>query len=168
MTSRSLNALLRDEITARKALREMGAITTWDGVLAARRAEKRTTNWIQSKPNYGCQQLELVLQVDRATGGWSYSNIPGGASYNNTSTGAWPLHTPTNPDKKYLLNVGVNHLTGTNVVLVVDLLVAARNILLNTASAQTVNTTALTRYTDGVGVMMILEVTTVFPGPSTA
>jgi hypothetical protein len=42
----------------------------------------------------------------------------------------------------------------------VDLLVAAGNIVATSAAAQTVNTTALTRYTTGAGVMATLEVTT--------
>lgn len=92
-------------------------------------------------------------------GALTYSNIPG-AVMNRANAGAWPLTNPVNPDKKYLLNMGVNHATGTNIALLVDLLVTAGNISANLNTSQAINTPALTRYTDGVGVMMTLEVTT--------
>lgn len=90
------------------------------------------------------------------------TNIPGGSVMNRASTGAIALINPTNPDKKYLLTHGVTvpSVSGFSVILLLDLLVAAANISANSTSAQTVNTNALTRYTDGNGVMMILVVTT--------
>jgi hypothetical protein len=79
---------------------------------------------------------------------------------NRASTGAWPITNPGPGDKKYLLNFGAGHITGTNVVALVDLLVAAGGIDATLNTSQTVDTAALTRYTDGAGVMMTLEVTT--------
>jgi hypothetical protein len=91
----------------------------------------------------------------------SYTAIPNGAVHTNVSpvAGAWPLTTPTGGDKKYLINVGMNHVTGTNIVMLIDLLVAAGSISTTTTSPQTVNSVALDRYTSGDGVMMAFEVT---------
>lgn len=81
---------------------------------------------------------------------------------NRASTGAIPLINPTSSDKKYLLTHGITvpSISGFSTVLLVDLLVAAANISANSTSAQTVNSAALTRYTTGEGVRMILVVTT--------
>jgi hypothetical protein len=165
MSYRSFEALMKDEITARKAIwlanKERGAITNWDGVLNARAngyADDRLL-FKTSQTTVANNWSNFYLSGGVPSAG-SYTNIPGGAAHSVNSAGAFPLKNPTGTNNKYLLNFGVNHITGTNVVLLVDLLVAAGGISTNTTSAQTVNTTALTRYTDGVGVMMILEVTT--------
>lgn len=165
MSMRTLDGLLRDEERYRRnprlALREMGAITTWDGVLNARANGKADDKLCYKASlttvaaNWSC----FYRSAGQPAAG-AYTNIPGGAVHNKLSAGAFPLINPTSPDKKYLLNFGVQHLTGTNIVMLVDLLVAAGNINANATGAQTVNTVALTRYTDGLGVMMILEVTT--------
>lgn len=141
----------------------LAAITTWDGVLAARNA-----GYLE---DVICSKASLTTvgaawsNFYRSTGfpgAGSYTNIPGGAVHNSASAGAVPLTVPGGGRTKYLLNFGANHLSGVNVVLMVDLLVACGNIPMN-ASPTTINSTALTRYTDGNGVMAILEVTTVFP-----
>lgn len=161
MSSRSLNALLKDERRAQRALRELGAITTWDGILAARAGGK-------ADDRFASKNSQTTVSTNWSgffrSGGipaaGAYTNIPGGSDFNHTSTGAVGFTDPTGGDKKYLINFGANHLSGSNVVLLVDLLVAAGNILATVNTLQTVNTTALTRYTDGEGVMIILEVTT--------
>jgi len=165
MTRRSFEALMKDEITAREAMwlatKERGSITTWDNVLNA-----RANGYADDRLLYKASQTTVAGNWSNfylsggVPGAGSYANIPGGSALNVNSPGAFPLKNPTGTNTKYLLNFGVNHATGTNVVLLVDLLVAAGGINANTTTAQTVNTTALTRYTDGVGVMMILEVTT--------
>lgn len=169
MSRSSLNALLRDEDRFRKApeklvkkaLRERGAITTWDGVLAARGGGKGDDFMgFKASQTTVANQWSIFYRSTGVPGAGAYTNIPGGAVHTRASAGAWPLISPTDPDKKYLLSPGANHLTGTNIVCLVDLLVAAGNINANATGAQTVNTTALTRYTDGVGVMMIFDVTT--------
>jgi hypothetical protein len=165
MSSRSFEALMKDEITARKAMwlatKERGSITTWDGVLNARaNGLGEDALFFKASQTTVANNWSCFYRSTGVPGAGSYANIPGGAAHNVNSVGAFPLKNPTGTNTKYLLNFGVNHLTGANVVLLVDLLVAAGNINANTTSAQTVNTTALTRYTDGVGVMMTLEVTT--------
>lgn len=165
MSQRTFDALMKDEIKARKKLwwflRELGAITTWDEVLASRANGKA-----DDRMYYKASQTTLgaawssFFRSGGVPGAGAYAVIPGGAVHNVNSAGAMFLTNPTSPDKKYLLNFGVQHLSGTNVVLLLDLLVAAGNINANATGDQTVNTVALTRDTSGVGVMMILEVTT--------
>lgn len=97
------------------------------------------------------------------TGG-TYSNIPGGSAMDRASTGAWSsqLINPVSGTKKYVTSLmwGMQISSGAiGALLLADLLVAAGNITLNSNVAQTINTTALTRYTGGEGVMMILVIT---------
>lgn len=172
MTSRAFNALMKDETRARnhiqrlKLLKEAGVLTNWDGVLTARAG------------GYADDRLYRKDSLTTVANAWStfyhstgypgagtYANIPTGAVKTNDQTSGFPMTDP-GANTKYLLNFGVQHLTGTNIVMLVDLLVAAGNILLTSTSPQTVSSAALTRYTDGVGVMMIFEVTT--PSSATA
>jgi len=164
MSQRTFDALMRDEVKARKKLwwflRELGAITTWDGVLNSRANGKE-----DDRLYYKLTQTTVAAAWSSffRSGGFpaagTYTTIPGGAVHNANSVGAMTLLSP-GIERKYLLNFGVQHLTGINVVLLLDLLVAAGSINANLTGNQTVNTVALTRYTSGVGVMMILEVTT--------
>jgi len=169
MNRRTLDALLRDEERFAKnprkamqfALRECGAITTWDGVLNSR-ANGKADDFCGYKLSQTtvANQWSSFFRSGGTPGAGAPANIPGGTVCNQSVAGAWPIQKPTSPDKKYLINFGVNHLTGTNIVVLIDLLVGAGNISGSTNSVQTINTSALTRYTDGKGVMMILAVTT--------
>jgi hypothetical protein len=161
MSTRVFNALMRDEISARRAMSERGSITTWDGVLN-NRGNGKADDFMGAKASQTtvANAWSSFFRSTGLPGAGSYTAIPGGAVMNRASTGAWPLTNPATGDTKYLLNVGAGHVTGQNIVLVADLLVAAGNIDANSAGAQTINTAALTRYTDGAGVMMTLEVTT--------
>jgi len=171
MSYNSLNALLKDEERFRQdperlrkhVLRELGAITTWDGVLDARANGKADDRLF-----YKASQTTVAAAWSSffRSGGYpaagAYTNIPGGAVHKNDNTGGFQFINP-GTDKKYLLNFGVQHLTGTNIVCLVDLLVACGNINANATGNQTVNSVAQTRQYGsalGEGVMMILEVTT--------
>jgi len=140
-----------------------GAITTYDGIINAR-AGGNADDYGGVKLSQGAvaNQWSSFFRSGGQPGAGSYTNIPGGAVHNRASAGAWPLKNPSGADKKYLLTLGVNHGTGTNIVLLIDLLVAAGNINANATGNQTVNSTALTRYsgTAAAGNMIILEVTT--------
>jgi len=173
MSRRTLDALLRDEERFAKnprkamqfALRECGAISTWDGVLNSR-ANGKVDDFCGFKASQTtvANQWSSFFRSGGTPGAGAPANIPGGTVCNQSTAGAWPIQKPNSPDKKYLINFGTNHMTGTNIVVLIDLLVAAGNILGNTNSLQTVNTSAPTRYTDGKGVMMILVVTTQLGG----
>jgi hypothetical protein len=140
-----------------------GAITSYNDIINARANGKAEDVGIV-KASY--TTVANVWSCGFRSGGFppagSYANIPGGSVLNRASTGAWPLTNPATGERKYLLTLGTNHGVGTNIVLLVDLLVAAGGINANVAGAQTVNTVALTRYAGAAaaGNMIILEVTT--------
>jgi len=92
----------------------------------------------------------------------SFTNIPGGAAPDNTNQGSLLLGVPnpTGGNKAYLLSFGYASGTALNTCLLADLCIQAGNISGSTNASQTINTTALTRYTSGIGLNMILEVTT--------
>lgn len=142
---------------------ERGSITTYAGLLAARATYKHGFNgmWVKT--------LTVTINswthhfTDPGTpGAGSYSNIPSGAALSQTTPGAFNagFAQPTNPDKAYIVSFSLGNLSDDlNLAILIDLLVAAGNIDTNLNTAQTVNTTALTRNTDGVGVMVFFEAT---------
>ena len=103
-------------------------------------------------------------KVGGTPGALTYTNIPGGAVLDSASTNSWlgSLNTdPTTGQKTYLVQLGIQSGTAVlNIFLLADFLVAAGNISANTTSPNTVNSTALTRHTSGVGCEYTLEVTT--------
>lgn len=142
---------------------EIGAITTYDGIISAR------ANGLGQDISVSKASITTVANawssLWQATGfpaAGSYTAIPGGAALNKDTTGAWSfgLSNPTSPSKKYLLTLGFSHATATNAIILTDLLVGAGGISTNSTSPQTVNSAALTRYPSGAGVMMTFEVTT--------
>jgi hypothetical protein len=142
---------------------ERGAITTYDGIIGAR------AGGLANDIAIGKLSITTVASnwstLFRAGGfpaAGTYTDIPGGAAHDRTNTGAWSvgLSNPANPNKKYLLTTGYVHSVAPNMILLVDLLVAAGGILATVNTAQTVNSAALTRYTDGKGVLMTFDVTT--------
>lgn len=82
------------------------------------------------------------------TPGTAYTNSAGSMNWSNTS-----------PDTKHILTFG--GCTTHNMTLkIYDRLVAVSGIALSSTGAKTVNSTALPRYTDGVGVEAWVEITT--------
>lgn len=153
----------RDAIKAIKSMK--GAITSWDSVINARQAAKAwdymgtkasvaaavTNNWYSS--------LRAAGNPQAMTGG----AIPGPTAIDSASTGAWPLPMSLGATENlYMTNFGVNHQTGTNVVLVVDVLQNAGSITATIVTAQNVSTTTNLRWTTDNSLQMILEVTTAF------
>lgn len=87
--------------------------------------------------------------------------IPGGNALYDYSVGALiPLKNPTAPATLHALQVGVGSTIALGSLILIDRLVHCANISATSTSPQTVNSVPLPRYTDGKGVMMILEVTT--------
>lgn len=156
---RSIAFQLRDLLKS-----ERGAITSLADLNAAREANKA-----------GAKSSPFVKTVATASNQWSslyggtgvpaagtFTGIPGGATFDQTTTGAlnYAFTAPTNPDKAFLMSFGLGSPTGLLFMgCLVDMLVGAGNIDTTSTSAQTVNTTALTRNTDGKGVMVYVEVT---------
>lgn len=167
-------ALCRDEqrflhlLRARDArtldrLTQMAQVTSFDAILNQRRnghgddlvfTKASQTTVANTWSNFG--------RGGGHPGAMSYASIPGGSCPNAISDGAPPIRAVGAGLKKFLLNVGVNHQTGANVVILVDILMAAGGVSATVATAQTVNSAALTRYSgaDSAGNMMIAEVTT--------
>ena len=144
---------------------ERGAITTYDGIIAARCGGngQDVTYMKPSTTTVAAAWHALSSVASGIPGAMTYTNIPGGAAHVNTNAGAWSLgmNNPGGSNKKYLLTLGWSAVQQINLMMLVDLLVAAGNISCNSGSSPyTINTTALTRYTTGAGVMLTFEVTT--------
>lgn len=146
-------------------LDEDGAITTYDGIIAARATGKKR-DVILSKASLSTAGVAWasLFGTSGVPNAGSYASIPGGATFNKSDAGAlsWAFSNPTGGDRFYLITFGFTASNQLNSAILADLLLGAGGISTNTSSPQTVNSTALTRYTDGVGVMMTFEVTTIF------
>jgi hypothetical protein len=130
------------------------AIITYDGIIRSRAGGKAedlllckttsitpvTTSWYS------------LLKCAGVPPAMAPAGVPGGGVMNRASTGAFPISNPTGSDKKYLLTFGasVPVVTGFSALMLVDVLWMAGEVAVN-ASPITVNSTALTRYTNGLG-----------------
>lgn len=140
------------------------AITTYDGIISSR-AGGKADDFSFTKASY--TTVANVWSSTWQAGGFpaagTYTAITGGAAHTNATTGAlnFMQQNPTGGDKKYLLSFGFTAAQQINLGLLHDLLIGAGNITTNVStSAQTVNTTALTRQTSGVGVLATFDITT--------
>jgi hypothetical protein len=144
--------------------REDGAITSYDNIIA-QRAGGFGNDVMVAKSSYVtvASNWSTSFRAGGSPVAGTYSNIPGGAAPDNTNVGALSLglSNPTGGNSKYMLVLGSMATQQLNMVMLVDLLVAAGNIVATSNSPQTVNSTALTRYTTGAGVYMTFDVTTV-------
>jgi hypothetical protein len=139
-----------------------------NGIINARAGGKADdTTWSKASITTLATSWSSLFRATGLPAAITYANIPGGTQYNRASVGSFTLGqpSPTGTDKKYLLAMGAAAVNNINFWLLVDLLVGAGNILLTSAAAQTVNSSALLRnYTPdlglGSGVMATLEVTT--------
>lgn len=149
-----------------------GTVTSFQGLVDAVRLSRTTrTVFIRKFLSYGNTD-GAWSHIFRETGdpaAGSFTNIPGGSAFDKDSAGSFSkgLFNPTSPAKCYLLTFGVIPLTQSNPCLLIDLLVGAGNIATNIDTLQTVNSTALTRYTNGEGVMMMYQVVTTLGATST-
>lgn len=139
-----------------------GAITTYDGIVAAR-AAGNYSDAMAAKSSY-TTVANTWSSSFRAAGlpaAGTYSAIPTGAAPDNTNAGSLALLL-SNPGSgtDYLLTFGLLAGQQLNMVMLVDLLVAAGSISGTSNTTQTVSSTALTRNTSGVGVYMTFEITT--------
>jgi hypothetical protein len=164
-TDRAAIELLSSSPAVLAAKSLAAAITTYDGIINTRANGKANDN-VMAKASV-TSVAQAFTTLFRATGNpaaGTYSNIPGGAVHTRASVGAWAgLRNPGGSDLKYLLTIGYGSTQAIDWGILVDLLVAAANILATISTAQTVNTTAQTRQygsTLGAGVNMTFEVTT--------
>ena len=156
-------ALGSDKRDIIRAIKEMSmAVSSWDAVTSARSTGKYW-DYMGTKASQTtvANQWSSFFRTAGNPAAGSYNAIPGPAAPNSDTVGAWPIPiTLGGTEDLYLVNFGQNHATGTNITLVVDLLQAAGSISATIVTSQTVNTTALTRWTGGSGVQMTLEVVT--------
>lgn len=145
---------------------ERGLITGYDQVISARNTAQDRL-WGKASFNTIANTWSTIFSQSGLPQAGTYTAIPGGAAPDRTNAGALTLllANPGGGLDRYLLTLGFTSAQIMNMLMLVDLLVAAGNISLTTGAAQTINTTALTRYTSGAGVMMTYEVTTT-PGPA--
>lgn len=140
-----------------------GAITTYDGIINGRANGKGqdTQVYLSSQTSVSSTWHSFLRSTTKFPAGtFAPANIPGGTAPNRDTVGSiiLGLSNPTGGDKKYLLTMGYSCSNTLNIVLLVDLLMAAANVNSN-VTTNTVNSTALTRYVSGAGVLTTLEVT---------
>lgn len=140
---------------------ERGAITTYDGIIAAR-AAGHAEDRVFSKISYTtvANVWSSIWQTSGFPASGTYSATPG-INPNNTTTGAlsFGLSTP-GTGAKYLLTFGFTASQQINMLLLHDQLCQVGNLSATVNTNQAIASSALTRYTTGAGVLMTFDVTT--------
>jgi hypothetical protein len=162
-------ALGTDSSDAIRTIKSMrGALTSWVDVLTAR-SNMKYYDIIANKASIASviANWTSYLSASGHPGAITYGAIPGPAAKSASDAGAMPLPVSLGASEDlYLVNFGANHQSGTNIVLLVDVLTANGSILTSIITSQNVSSTTLPRWTGGAGVLMTLEVQTA-PGAST-
>jgi hypothetical protein len=139
------------------------AITTYDGIITARAGGKGF--------DIHCAKTTITTVANEWSNLWraggfptagAFSALGAGTAPDRSTAGAWStgLVNPTNPDKKYLLTLGLSSTGVISLLLLADLLSECGGILFTSNPANAVNSAALTRYTTGAGVLANFTVTT--------
>lgn len=148
----------RDAIRVLKGMRS--AIASWDNVVNAISSGKNLVYMGNKASQTTVANSWFSFGATAGVpGALAYGTIPNPVPMTRATTNAWPVPTPSTGEHLYMTNLGVNHPTGTNIVLAVDLLYSAGGIITSIVTSQGVSTSALPRWTGGAGVMMTLEVT---------
>jgi hypothetical protein len=144
-----------------------GAITNYDGIINGRANGKYDDESFSasSQTSVGAAWHSMIRSTTKFPAGtFSPAGMPGGTATNRATAGSFSLglSNPSGSDKKYLLTVGFTSGSAINMVILADILVAVSNVNANSATAQTVNSTALTRYTGtaSAGNLLTFEITT--------
>jgi hypothetical protein len=150
-----------------RILSERGAITTYDGIIAARAAQTGApldiTVMKPSITSVANQWHSMQMQVGTPAAQVNTGNP--GAAMTATNAGAWNLPwTTPGSNNRYLLSFGYAAGQIINFAMLVDILVAVSALALGSSATTTFNSAALTRYTSGAGVLPIFEVSTLFGG----
>lgn len=140
---------------------EVGAITTYDGIIAARGAGNYYDPlWGKLSTTTVANQWTSLYRTAGTPAAGAYTTTPG-ATKDSTDAGSLLLGFPApGSNSAYLLSIGMMAAQQINWLAVCDLLCAVGSIIVTSASSQTVSSAALTRYTTGAGVWMSFEVTT--------
>lgn len=144
-------------------LDDRGDITTYNGIIAARATAGRDFTFTKTSLTTVASNWSSLFLVGGQPGAGSYTAISGGAVHTRASTGALSgyLANASAGTRAYLLTFGYTSSQTINMAILADLLWAGGNIDANSNSAQTVNSTALTRYTGTAAAcnMLTFEVT---------
>jgi len=174
MTRRTFHNLLKDEERFRKnprlALREMGAIANWGSdVVNARATGNCQDIWpMKYSQTTVANQWSSFFRSGGLPQAGAYPDIvsyPYGQNFNNLTQGAFPLTSPSGSNEKFIKQFGAQHKTGTNLVMLIDILWAAGNLSFGGYYDLSGGYPNWTRYSDGWGVMAAFEVATQL-GPS--
>ncbi len=145
----------------------IGAITNYDGILNGRASGKGqdVVLYASSQNSVAAAWHSIIRSTTKFPAGtFAPAAIPGGTATSRATTGTLSgiLTNPTGGDAKYLLTIGYSSASTLNMVMLADILMAAASISANVNTAQTVNSTALTRYTgtEAAGNLVTFEVTT--------
>ena len=131
-------------------------IFTVDGIVSGYNGQYPTSILYNSITSVASQFYSLWT----ATGMPGAGSAPGtaaGTAYNSSTTGAIPLPTLSSGQSLYMLNANLACSSSHFGVFIYDKLVATATLSGTVTTAQTVNSTALPRYTDGAGVELWLE-----------
>lgn len=144
------------------------AITNYDGIINARANGKFTdrsfvvSSGLTVSANAWFSFVGSTAVARVPAGPFTATEVPSGMAPNATDQGGllFGLANPSGSDKKYLLTVGFTGTQTINVVVLVDILAASGGVLATVTTSQTTGHPALTRYTNGAGNLIVLEVTT--------
>ncbi len=144
-------------------LDDRGSVTVYNEIIAARTTGARDFAFTKTSKTTTNAQWSSMFTATGVPGAGTYASIPGGSALTRASDGAISVFM-SNPDantRAYLLTFGYTAAQNINMGILVDMLVAADGISANSALSQTVNTTALTRYTGASAAcnMLTFEVT---------
>ena len=145
-----------------KYKKQLGAITNYDGIISSRAGGKGQDCMPFTTATLG--GVTTVWYYDGHTAGMpgslGHTGIPGGQLNHSSSTGAFPIGDAATGEEKYLLTAGIG-VSNANaaVAMLVDYLWEASGISATINTAQTVNSTALDRYsgTAAAGNMILNE-----------
>lgn len=151
---------------------ERGAISTYDGIIAARAGGKANDIWI-NKASFTSTALDWY-DMGRATGSpgpftYNSTTAPTQTAMNRATSGAWStgLFNPSGSDKKYLLTLGWTSTQQINSLILIDCHVQGGSFRLTVTTTETVaSPVAVTRdyYPDagalGAGAYMVGVTTT--------
>lgn len=122
----------------------------------------RNTSWLRS--TISPEVAGTMFTLWEAAGGGPVSPFSPGIQYTGypmNSGAIWSDNLDRSPLQKHLLGLEATCTAGTNVLMVYDRLVSVAFQLTGTGPASlTINSAALPRYTDGIGVQAWIEVST--------
>ena len=143
---------------------DRGDISTYNDIIAARASGGRDFAFTKASMTTTTSVWASMFGAGGLPGAGSYTAIPGGAVLTRASAGAMSgfIANPASNTRAYLLTFGYTSSQTLNMAMLADALVGAGSIDANSALLQTVNTTALTRYTGTAAACNLLtfEVTT--------